>query len=503
MKPRLDIESVWLFLSPIGFGRPIVYQSGETPLLRYCSALQLDRRNNRRLRKNPQIPPTKGFGRRCEGGLSTCGRSFRRDKIEGFSHVCDPQLLFFSRGDSLRMAQRDIPFVRPYIAGREREYVDEVVASGRMASDGRFTKACAQFFVERFGVGRALMTPSCTAALEMAALLCDLQPGDEVILPSFTFVSTANAIVLRGAKPVFVDIRPDTLNIDDSRIEDALSSRTKAIFPIHYAGVACEMNRILTIAEKHGLMVVEDAAQGVNAKHEGRHLGSIAPLAAFSFHETKNYICGEGGALLINDPRLIDRAEILREKGTNRSRFLRGEVDKYTWVDVGSSYLPSEIACAFLYGQLEQLDTIQQRRRQVYETYLKLLAPLEADGLLRLPFVPDHCQTNYHLFHILVADQPTRDALLAHLRQQGIGAVFHYIPLHTSPMGERFGYGAGDLPITEDLSGRLIRLPLYCELSEADQARIVAEIGEFLHRADRRSARPPELFNRDSAPSHG
>ncbi len=324
------------------------------------------------------------------------------------------------------------------------------------------------------------MTPSCTAALEMAAMLCELGPGDEVILPSFTFVSTANAIVRLGAAPVFVDIREDTLNLDEELIEQAITPRTRAIFPVHYAGVACEMDRIMAIADEHDLLVVEDAAQGVNACYRGRALGSIGHLAAYSFHDTKNYVCGEGGALCVNAPEFVERAEIIRDKGTNRSRFLRGVVDKYTWVDVGSSYVPSEIACAFLYAQLEALEEIAQRRRDVYSRYQQQLAALESDGLLRLPRVPEECQTNHHLFHILLPDAATRNALMQHLKSQGTSAVFHYIPLHTSPMGMRCGYHHGALPVTENLSERLLRLPLYCDLSQEDQQRIVGQIASFL-----------------------
>jgi dTDP-4-amino-4,6-dideoxygalactose transaminase len=387
--------------------------------------------------------------------------------------------------------QSEIPLVRPYIAGNEAQYVSEAIRSGQLASDGRFTQACAEFLSRHFGIRKVLLTPSCTAALEMAAMLCDLGLGDEVILPSYTFVSTANAVVLRGATPVFVDIRPDTLNIDDALIEDKITPRTKAIFPVHYAGVACEMERIMTIARKHGLLVVEDAAQAVNAKYQDRFLGAIGDLGTYSFHETKNYVCGEGGALCINNPRLAERAEIIRNKGTNRSQFLRGEVDKYTWVDVGSSYLPSEISAAFLLGQLEQLDVIQASRRRAFEFYQSHLAPLEAEGLLTLPTVPDECRPNYHMFHILTTDTATRDALSAYLKDNGITSVFHYVPLHTSPMGQRYGYRHGDLPVTEDFAGRLLRLPMFCGLSVDDLSRVIDEIrGFFALRRSKGKARP-------------
>jgi dTDP-4-amino-4,6-dideoxygalactose transaminase len=372
-----------------------------------------------------------------------------------------------------------IPFNKPFIAGKELYYIAQAVTFGNISGDGHFTKECSRLLEEHFGIRKVLLTPSCTGALEMAAMLCDLGPGDEVIVPSFTFVSTVNAFVRLGAKPVFVDIRPDTLNIDDSLIEDAITPRTKAIFPVHYAGVACEMDRIMTIAEKHNLLVVEDAAQGVNAFYDGRALGSIGHLGCYSFHETKNYICGEGGALCINEPKFIERAEIIRDKGTNRQKFYRGEVDKYTWVDVGSSYVPSEIACAFLYGQLEMFEPIAKRRQAVYQFYRRQLKPLEAEGLLRLPCTPEDCTSNYHLFYILVNEAGTRDKLLAHLRSNGIGAVFHYVPLHSSPMGQKFGYREGDLPVTEDLSARLIRLPFFYEITEEEQRRVVQTIKGF------------------------
>jgi dTDP-4-amino-4,6-dideoxygalactose transaminase len=373
-----------------------------------------------------------------------------------------------------------IPFNRPFIAGKELYYIAQAVTFGNMAGDGHFTKACCKVMEDRFGVPKVLLTPSCTAALEMCALLCDLKEGDEVIMPSYTFVSTANAVVLRGAKPVFVDIRPDTLNIDENLIEAAITPRTKAIFPVHYAGVSCEMDRIMTIAEKHGLVVAEDAAQGVNSFYHGRALGSIGHLGCYSFHETKNYISGEGGALCVNDERFTDRAEILRDKGTNRKQFFRGQVDKYTWVDLGSSYVPSEIVSAFLYGQLEQLQEIRERRKANFDYYHMRLSKLEAEGLLRRPVIPYGCETNYHMYYILLSDRETRDALMKHLNQRGITAVFHYIPLHSAPMGLKMGYEAGELPVTEELSGRLLRLPLYFEISDEDKHRVVQEVSNFL-----------------------
>jgi dTDP-4-amino-4,6-dideoxygalactose transaminase len=375
-----------------------------------------------------------------------------------------------------------IPFTKPFIAGKELYYIAQAITTGRLAGDGYFTKSCCRMLEEQFGVHKVLVTPSCTAALEMAAMLCDLGPGDEVILPSFTFVSTASAFVRLGAKPVFVDIRPDTLNLDENLIETAITPRTKAIFPVHYAGVSCAMARIMTIATKHNLLVVEDAAQGVNAFYDGRALGAIGHLGTYSFHDTKNYISGEGGALCINAPEMVERAEIIRDKGTNRSQFFRGDVDKYTWVDIGSSYVPSEICGAFLYAQLEALDVIAARRRALYERYRYYLKPLEEKGLLRLPHIPEDCTSNHHLFHILLNNVEIRDALMAHLKRNGIQAVFHYIPLHSSPMGKKFGYGASDLPITEELSGRLLRLPLYCDLTEEEQVCVVRHLTEFMER---------------------
>jgi dTDP-4-amino-4,6-dideoxygalactose transaminase len=373
-----------------------------------------------------------------------------------------------------------IPYHRPSIGVKELEYVARALTSGAIASDGHFTKRCSELMEQRFGIGKVLMTASCTMALELAAMLGELGPDDEVILPSFTFVSTANAFLRCGARPVFVDIRPDTLNIDETRIEAAITTRTHAIVPVHYAGVGCRMDAILEIARRHGLLVIEDAAQGVDASYRGRALGSIGALGAFSFHETKNCVCGEGGALCINDPALIERAEILRDKGTNRSKFLRGEVDKYTWIEVGCSAAPSELACAFLCAQLERLDEIANRRREIRLRYREALEPLEQAGRLRLPRVPDDCQSNDHIFYLLLNDQATRDALMAYLKAAGIAAVFHYVPLHTAPMGQSLGYRQGDLPVTENLSARLLRLPCYPDLTESDQDYVVSRIQGFL-----------------------
>jgi dTDP-4-amino-4,6-dideoxygalactose transaminase len=380
-----------------------------------------------------------------------------------------------------------IPFNKPFIAGKELFYVAQAVTHGNLGGDGTFTQRCCRLLEKRFSISNVMLTPSCTASLEMAAMLLEVKPGDEVIMPSYTFVSTANAFVRLGARPVFVDIRPDTLNLDDALVERAITERTRVIAPVHYAGVGCEMDRIMTIARKYGLKVVEDAAQGVNAFYDGRALGSIGDLGTYSFHETKNFICGEGGALCINDPSLVERAEIIRDKGTNRKQFFRDQVDKYTWVDVGSSYVPSELCSAFLFAQLELMDEITQRRRACYLNYRRRLNPLEAEGLVGLPRITEDCESNYHLFYLILPDRATRDGLMAHLQSHGILAVFHYIPLHSSPMGKSMGYREGDLPVTESLSGRLLRLPLYYDLTEEDQMRVINEIRSYLHAASRRA----------------
>jgi dTDP-4-amino-4,6-dideoxygalactose transaminase len=358
----------------------------------------------------------------------------------------------------------DIRFNRPYMTGRELEYIKEAHACGHLAGDGVFTKRCHAWLEEQIGAAKALLTHSCTAALEMAALLLDLEPGDEVIMPSFTFVSTANAFVLRGAVPVFVDIRPDTLNIDEKLIEEAITPRTKAICVVHYAGVGCEMDAIMAIAQRHGLAVVEDAAQGILSTYRGRPLGSFGRFGALSFHETKNVISGEGGALLVNDVADVERAEIIREKGTNRSRFFRGQVDKYTWVDAGSSYLPGELIAAFLTAQLEEAHSITGRRMAVWDRYHAWAKALEADGLVRRPIIPAHCTHNAHMYYLLLPGLDERSRLIDGLKQQGIGAVFHYIPLHSSPAGRRFGRTVGELAVTDDISDRLVRMPLWVGL---------------------------------------
>jgi len=364
-----------------------------------------------------------------------------------------------------------IPFNKPYMTGKELWHIAQAHAKGHLAGDGGFTKQCHRWMEQTIGCQKALLTHSCTAGLEIAALLADLQPGDEVIMPSFTFVSTANAFVLRGAVPVFVDIRPDTLNLDEKLIEAAITAKTKAIVPVHYAGVSCEMDTILDIARRHNLMVIEDAAQGLGSSYRRRPLGSMGELAALSFHETKNIIAGEGGALLVNSSALTARAEILREKGTNRSQFFRGQVDKYTWVDVGSSYLPGEIVAAFLAAQFEEADAINRRRLQMWDVYHQALGAYESDGLLRRPIVPEHCQHNAHMYYILLPDLARRTAVIQKLKEQGVQAVFHYIPLHSAPAGKRYARAHGELSVTDDVSDRLLRLPLWVGME--DQQRDV------------------------------
>ncbi|WP_240975843.1 dTDP-4-amino-4,6-dideoxygalactose transaminase [Paraburkholderia aromaticivorans] len=359
------------------------------------------------------------------------------------------------------------------MTGNELKYIAETHFSKKLAGDGCFTGRCNQWLQERSGSSRALLTHSCTAALEMAVLLLDIQPGDEIIMPSYTFVSTANAFVLRGGVPVFVDVREDTMNLDERLIEAAITPRTRAVVPVHYAGVACEMDTILSIAQRHGLKVVEDAAQGVMATYKGRGLGSIGDLGAYSFHETKNIISGEGGALLINDPALTRRAEIIREKGTDRSRFLRGEVDKYTWQEVGSSFLPSELIAAYLWAQLEDAEKITQARLANWERYHALLEPFESKGALRRPVIPKECKHNGHMYYVLVEDEDVRQRILDEYRRQEIGSVFHYVPLHSSPGGQRYGKVGGSLDVTVNQSKRLIRLPLWAGLTEMQQMRVV------------------------------
>jgi dTDP-4-amino-4,6-dideoxygalactose transaminase len=372
---------------------------------------------------------------------------------------------------------KPIPFNKPFIIGRELALIADAVSRGHLSGDGHYTKQCNRWFEEKLACRKALLTHSCTAALEMAAILCDLQPGDEVILPSYTFVSTANAFALRGAVPVFVDIRPDTLNIDETLIEAAITPRTRAIVPVHYAGVPCEMDAIMDIAQRHALLVVEDAAQALLSSYKGRALGTIGHFGCLSFHETKNIISGEGGALLVNDERYIGRAEIIREKGTNRSQFFRGEVDKYTWVDVGSSYLPSELVSAFLFAQLERAGEITAQRCRICSAYAEQLALLEATGKLRLPnFEAD---SNGHMFYIILDHLNTRTELIHHLKAQGIHPVFHYVPLHSSPAGQKYGRCGSGMTVTDNLSERLLRLPLYYEMTGEDVARISSAILDF------------------------
>lgn len=373
-----------------------------------------------------------------------------------------------------------IPFNKPGFAGSEQAYIAEAIRRWHISGDGYFTQKCHHLLERELGVAKALLTTSCTHALEMAALLLNIRPGDEVIVPSFTFVSTINAFVLRGAHPVFSDIRPDTLNLDETRLEQLITPRTRAIVPVHYAGVGCEMDAIGEIAARHGIAVVEDNAHGLFGKYKNRPLGTFGCLATQSFHETKNFTCGEGGALLINDSRFIERAEIIREKGTNRNRFFRGQVDKYTWVDHGSSYLPSDILAAFLYAQFEARARIQAKRREIWERYYQQLEGWGHAYDVRLPLVPAHCEQAYHLFYLLLPSLAERQSLITHLLERGILSVFHYLPLHLSEMGRRFEGKLGTCPVTEDVSDRLLRLPFYNDLTEAEQARVVAAIKEWM-----------------------
>ena len=371
--------------------------------------------------------------------------------------------------------------VPPYV-GKETEYMKAAIDSHKICGDGEFTKRCNAWIEEHTGTAKALLTTSGTQALEMAALLSDIQPGDEVILPSYTFVSTANAFVLRGAKLVFVDIRPDTMNIDEKLIEDAITDKTRAIVPVHYAGVGCEMDTIMDIAKRHNLVVVEDAAQGVNAFYKGRALGSIGDYGCFSFHETKNYSMGEGGAILINRPEQIEDAEIIREKGTDRSRFFRGQVDKYTWVNIGSSFLPSDINAAYLMAQLEMADEINENRLQSWTRYNEGLQDLAQEGVIELPYIPEECAHNAHMFYIKTKDMEERKALISYLKERDIAAVFHYVPLHSAPAGPRFGRFHGEDRYTTKESERLLRLPMYYNLSESDQQKVIDAVHGFYHK---------------------
>ena len=377
------------------------------------------------------------------------------------------------------MTELKVDFNRPVPLGNEFEYMHQAITNRHLSGDGPFTKKCHAFFEAELGVPKALLTTSCTHALEMSAILLDMQPGDEVIIPDFTFVSTVNAFVLRGAKPVFLDIRPDTLNLDESTLETAITPRTKAILPVHYAGVGCEMDTIMEVASRHNIPVVEDNAHGLFGKYKGKFLGTFGVMATQSFHETKNFSCGEGGALLINDPSYVERAEIIREKGTNRARFFRGQVDKYTWVDIGSSYLPSDMLSAFLYAQLEQREKVQAHRRNIWEVYQSGLSDWAGAHDVQLPHVPEHCEQSYHMFYLLLPNLELRQKFISYLRERGIYSVFHYLPLHLSDMGQHFGGKAGDLPVTESVSDRLVRLPFHNALTSSEQEQVLDAIHGF------------------------
>jgi dTDP-4-amino-4,6-dideoxygalactose transaminase len=378
------------------------------------------------------------------------------------------------------MHRMKIPFNIPHLTGKELEYIREAHDCRHLSGDGQFTEKCQAWLEERIGCQKALLAHSCTGALEMAAILAAIKPGDEVIMPSFTFVSTANAFVLRGGVPVFVDIRPDTLNINETRIEPAITDKTKAIVPVHYASVGCELTTIMDIAKKHNIMVIEDAAQAIMARFKGRPLGGFGHLACLSFHETKNLISGEGGALLINDPCFIEQAEIIREKGTNRSKFFRGEVDKYTWVEIGSSYLPSDITAAFLWAQMENADSINRQRLKMWDWYHKAFAELENRGTVRRPKIPTNCEHNAHMYYLLLPDLRMRNLLLEKLKRSGILAVFHYVPLHSSPAGVKYGRTHGSLTNTVAISDRLLRLPLWMDMTEDDLSEVVRSVYKAL-----------------------
>lgn len=371
-----------------------------------------------------------------------------------------------------------IPFNKQNLFGKELEYIKDAFENGKVSGDGKYTKLCSAFMENVFSANKVLLTTSGTHALELAALLLDLEPGDEVIMPSYTFVSTVNAVILRGAVPVFCDIRKDNLNIDETKIESLITEKTRAIIPVHYAGVACEMDSIMDLADKYNLFVIEDAAQGVNAKYKGRYLGTIGHLGCYSFHETKNYSMGEGGAIVINDKSFRERAEIIREKGTNRSKFFRGEVDKYTWVDLGSSYLPSDINAAVLWCQLEHLDEIQEKRMEIFETYFKGLLDLQNSGKLRLPVINSFAEHNAHMFYVLLNSEEERDSLMKFLKENGVHSVFHYIPLHTGSFYEK-NFGSVSLPVTEILSARLLRLPVYYDLDLESVTRICNLVSRY------------------------
>lgn len=377
------------------------------------------------------------------------------------------------------MTDYSIPFNKPAYLGTEEIYITEVLKSGHQSGDGVFTKKCHSILEQTLGVQKTLLTTSCTHALEMAAILLEIKPGDEVIFPSFTFVSTVNAFVLHGAKPVFLDIRPDTLNMDESKLEALITPQTKAVVPVHYAGVGCEMDVISAICQQHQLSIIEDNAHGLMGKYKGRWLGTFGALATLSFHETKNFSCGEGGALLINNPAFNERAEIIREKGTNRSRFFRGQVDKYSWVDVGSSYLPAETLAAILFSQLEAREKIQARRAEIWQRYHEELKDWADRNGARMPIIPTHCEQSWHMFYMLLPDLKTRTHFIQDLKDKGIYSAFHYLPLHLSDMGQKFGGKVGDCPVTEDISDRLVRLPFFFNLEEKDQDYVIKTIKQI------------------------
>jgi dTDP-4-amino-4,6-dideoxygalactose transaminase len=378
------------------------------------------------------------------------------------------------------MNMPNLPFNSPFIVGKELFYIAQaVIANRHTAGDGPFTKKCQAWLEERLDCHKALLTHSCTAALEMASILADIQPGDEIIMPSFTFVSTANAFVLRGGVPVFVDIRPDTLNINESLIEEVITPKTRAIVPVHYAGVPCQMDAILEIAQRKQLLVIEDAAQALLSRYRDKYMGTIGQMSCLSFHETKNIISGEGGALLINDPSMIERAEIVREKGTNRNQFFRGQVDKYTWVDIGSSYLPSDILAAFLFAQMENADQIMAKRNQIYDLYMEGLRPLSEKGYIKLPFIFNDCHSNGHIFYIITRSLEDRTGLIKFLKEHGVMAVFHYVPLHSSPAGQLYGRACGPLEVTQRVSDCLLRLPLYYEMTAEDVQYVVEKMAHY------------------------
>ena len=379
-----------------------------------------------------------------------------------------------------------VPFNRSFLTGDEEKFIQEILVSKKFSGNNEFTKKCQELIQQKFGAKKVLLTPSCTDALEMGALLFNLKPGDEVIMPSYTFSSTANAVCLRGAKPVFVDIRPDTLNIDEEKIEEKITEKTKGIIPVHYGGISAEMNKINEIAKKHNLFVFEDAAQGVNSKYNGQYLGTLGDLGAYSFHETKNYSCGEGGAIIINDEKFVNRAEILWEKGTDRCQVIKGVKDKYSWEDLGSSFLLSDILAAFLYAQLLNKDRIQELRKKVYERYYQELLILEEEGLLQLPKIPPECTPNYHSFFILLKDEQLLDEFLKEMKSFGVNAYIGYVPLHLSTMGKKYGYHEGDFPITEDIFKRIVRLPFYTDMTSEEQESAIDNIKKTLRRFKKR-----------------